>query len=174
MNPLLWRFAEVFSSNVLQFSWRPLVKAMLLGNHSCLVLLDYKLHEEVGRQDWKWSFTLDLGLPWVLGQGGWMLLHWNLGATNDFWEQSFVSFVLHGAWVTETWKIVAGLPWWLRQWRICPQCRRLGFDPWLGQSPGEGNGCSTPVFLPGESRGQRSLVGYTVHGVAKSQTPLND
>ena len=27
----------------------------------------------------------------------------------------------------------------------------------------------TPVFLPGEFHGQRSLVGY-VHGVAKSQT----
>ena len=27
----------------------------------------------------------------------------------------------------------------------------------------------TPVFLPGESHGQRSLVGYTVHGVAQSR-----
>ena len=27
-----------------------------------------------------------------------------------------------------------------------------------------------PVFLPGEPHGQRSLVGYTVHGVTKSQT----
>ena len=24
--------------------------------------------------------------------------------------------------------------------RICLQCRRLGFDPWSGRSPGEGNG----------------------------------
>ena len=31
----------------------------------------------------------------------------------------------------------------------------------------------TPVFLPGESHGQRSLVG-TVHGVEKSQTRLSD
>ena len=30
-----------------------------------------------------------------------------------------------------------------------------------------------PVFLPGESHGQRSLAGYTVHGVAKSQTQLS-
>ena len=29
-----------------------------------------------------------------------------------------------------------------------------------------------PVFLPGEPHGQRSLVGYTVHGVTKSQTQL--
>ena len=31
----------------------------------------------------------------------------------------------------------------------------------------------TPVFLPGESHGQRSLAG-TVHGVAKSRTRLSD
>ena len=30
------------------------------------------------------------------------------------------------------------------------------------------------VFLPGKSHGQRSLVGYTVHGVAKSRTRLSD
>ena len=29
-----------------------------------------------------------------------------------------------------------------------------------------------PVFLPGEFHGQRSLAGYTVHGVAKSQMRL--
>jgi len=28
---------------------------------------------------------------------------------------------------------------------------------------------TTPVFVPGESYGQRSLEGATVHGVAKSQ-----
>ena len=32
----------------------------------------------------------------------------------------------------------------------------------------------TPVFLPGESHGQRSLVGYIVHRVAKSRTGLSD
>ena len=32
----------------------------------------------------------------------------------------------------------------------------------------------TPVFLPGEFHGQRSLVGYTVHGIAKSQTRLRN
>ena len=29
--------------------------------------------------------------------------------------------------------------------------------PGLGRSPGEGTGKSTPVFLPGEFHGQRSL-----------------
>ena len=31
-----------------------------------------------------------------------------------------------------------------------------------------------PVFLPGESHGQRSLTGYRVHGVARPQTGLSD
>ena len=39
-----------------------------------------------------------------------------------------------------------GLLWWLKWYRICPQCRILGFDPWsrkiriLSPDPGEGNG----------------------------------
>ena len=32
----------------------------------------------------------------------------------------------------------------------------------------------TPVLLPGKSHGQRSLVGYTVHGVAEGWTRLSD
>ena len=42
--------------------------------------------------------------------------------------------------------------------------------PGLGRSPGEGNDSpSTPVFLPGEFHGQRSLVAI-VHGITKDQT----
>ena len=38
----------------------------------------------------------------------------------------------------------------------------LGSIPGLGRSPGEGNKqLPTPVFLPGEFHGQRSLVGYS-------------
>ena len=49
-----------------------------------------------------------------------------------------------------------------------------GSIPELERSLGEGNGQPTPAFLPGESYGQRSLAGYTVHGVAKSQTQLSN
>ena len=34
-----------------------------------------------------------------------------------------------------------------------------GSIPGLGRFPGEGTGNPTPVFLPGESLGQRSLMG---------------
>ena len=34
----------------------------------------------------------------------------------------------------------------------------------LGRSPGNANGQSTPIFLPGESHEQRRLAGYTAWG----------
>ena len=39
------------------------------------------------------------------------------------------------------------------------QCRRHGLDPWIRKIPWRRKWQSTPVFLPGESYGQRSLVG---------------
>ena len=50
--------------------------------------------------------------------------------------------------------------------------------PGLGRSPRGGKWLLTPVFLPREywteSHGQRSLVGYTVHRVAKTRSQLSD
>ena len=43
--------------------------------------------------------------------------------------------------------------------------RDVGFIPGSGRSPGVGNGNPlTPVFLPGELHGQRSLAGYSPWG----------
>ena len=46
------------------------------------------------------------------------------------------------------------------------QCRRkrLGFSPWVGKIPWRRAWQLTPVFLPGKSHGQRSLVGYSSWG----------
>ena len=43
---------------------------------------------------------------------------------------------------------------------------RHGFNPWVGRSPGGGNGNLTPtlIFLHGKSHGQRSLMGYSPRG----------
>ena len=38
------------------------------------------------------------------------------------------------------------------------QCRRPGFDPWVGKIPWRRKWKPTPVFLLGESHGQRSLA----------------
>ena len=39
--------------------------------------------------------------------------------------------------------------------------KRLGFHLWVGQIPWRRAGQPTPVFLPGESHGQRKLAGYS-------------
>ena len=47
--------------------------------------------------------------------------------------------------------------------------RNTGLIPGSGRSPGGGHG--NPLqFLPGESHGQRSLAGYTVHGATGLDT----
>ena len=47
------------------------------------------------------------------------------------------------------------------------------FNPWVGKIPWSRKWQPTPVFLPGEFHGQRSLVGYSPW-VAKSRTRLSD
>ena len=54
-----------------------------------------------------------------------------------------------------------GLPWWLRWKSICLQCGRPGFHPWVRRIPWRRKWHPTPVLLPGEFHGWRSLVGYS-------------
>ena len=49
--------------------------------------------------------------------------------------------------------LVTGLPSWLSWWRICPQCGRPGFDPWVGKMPWRRERLPTPEFWPGEFHG---------------------
>ena len=51
------------------------------------------------------------------------------------------------------------------QSRTCKRCR---FDPWVGKIPWRRVWQPTPVFLPRESHGQRSLVGYSPWGHKES------
>ena len=50
----------------------------------------------------------------------------------------------------------------------CRRCKRCRFDPWVGKIPWRRKWQPTPVFLPGESQGQRSLVGYSPWGRTES------
>ena len=45
--------------------------------------------------------------------------------------------------------------------KICLRCRIPGFDPWVGKIPWGWARQHAPIFLPGESPGQRSLAGYS-------------
>ena len=68
------------------------------------------------------------------------------------------------------WAIVHGIAesdravtthWWLSGEESACQCRRHGFDPCIRKIPWKRRWQPTPVFLPGKSRGQRSLMGYS-------------
>ena len=52
-----------------------------------------------------------------------------------------------------------------------PAVQETRFNPWVGKSPWRREWLPTPVFLPGESRGQRSLVGYSPWGRKESDMP---
>ena len=60
--------------------------------------------------------------------------------------------------------LFTGLPWWLRWLRICLQCWRWGFDPWVGKIPWRRKWQIAPVFLPGNPLGQRKPAGYSPWG----------
>ena len=61
-----------------------------------------------------------------------------------------------------------GLPRWLSSKESTCQCRRHRFDPWVGKIPWRRKWQPTPVFLPGESHGQRSLAGCSPWGHKES------
>jgi len=46
--------------------------------------------------------------------------------------------------------------------------KRHGLDPWVGKIPWRREWQPTPVFLPRESHGQRSLAGYGPSGSTES------
>ena len=52
----------------------------------------------------------------------------------------------------------------------CRRQKRCGFDPQVGKIPWRRAWQPTPVFLPGECHGQRSLVSYSPWGCQGSDT----
>ena len=57
-----------------------------------------------------------------------------------------------------------GLCWWFSGKESTCQCRIYRFDLWVRKSPWRRKWQPTPVFLPGKSHQQRSLVGYSPWG----------
>ena len=56
-------------------------------------------------------------------------------------------------------------------WRLHLQCRRPGFDPWVGKIPGEGNGSPLQCSCL-ENPMDRRVWWAIVHGVSQSWTRL--
>ena len=68
------------------------------------------------------------------------------------------------AWLSDT--LWASL--WVSLWRICLQCERPGFDPWVGKLPWRRERLST------QYSGLENSMDCIVHGVAKSRTWLSN
>ena len=64
----------------------------------------------------------------------------------------------------------SGLPGWHGGRESACQCRRRWFVPGVRKTPWSRKWQPTPVFLPGESHGQRSLAGYSPWGHRESDT----
>ena len=56
--------------------------------------------------------------------------------------------LLEEGWATHS--SFLGLPLWLSWQRICLQCGRPGFNPWVGKIPLRRESLPIPVFWPGE------------------------
>ena len=68
------------------------------------------------------------------------------------------------SWDSLIWEMVrvrVGFPSGISGKEPACQCRRCGFDPWVGKIPWRRTWQPTPLFLPRESHGQRSLAGYS-------------
>ena len=63
-----------------------------------------------------------------------------------------------------------GLPRWLSGKESIYQCRRHGFDPWVGKIPWRRKWQPTPVFLLRKSHGQKNRVGYSSWGCRELDT----
>ena len=66
-----------------------------------------------------------------------------------------------------------GLSRWLSGKESTCQCKRrkgCGFDPWVRKISWGRKWQPTPVFLPGEFHGQRSLAGYSPQGCKELDT----
>ena len=59
---------------------------------------------------------------------------------------------------------------WLTQSRVCLQCRRPGFSPWVRKISWGGKWQPAPVFLPAESHGQKSLASPSPWGCKELDT----
>ena len=84
-----------------------------------------------------------------------------------FSQQSWLQLVVHSAQDFTLLCILIskmGLPSRLIGEESACQCRRHGFDPWVGKIPCRRKWHTSPVFLPGKFHGQRSLVGYSPWG----------
>ena len=123
-----------------------------------------------------WMVT-DAGKDWGQEEKGWQRMRWLDGITDSMgmslsklWEmvqdKEVWCAAVHGAAKSWTWLDWTELNWvTVRASQVAlVQCwgrKRCRFNPWVRKMLWRRKWQPTPVSLPGESHGQRSLVGYS-------------
>ena len=138
----------------------------------CLFHTDYKTHMNIifkTREKCAWSFlfsVLRLKIPFLAWQENSLLPSY----------QFFPKYIFEFS-ASTVMNLNRILPWNEQivqsnkresMWKL-PRClsgkeSSCTFDPWVRKIPWRRKWQPTPVFLPGESHGQRSLVGYSPLG----------
>ena len=85
------------------------------------------------------------------------------------WKQSRCPSV--GGWINKVWYILTWLPRWLSCKESACHVDLASVSPWVGKISWRREWLPTPVFLPGEFHGQKSLVGYSPWGWEEYDTP---
>ena len=90
------------------------------------------------------------------------ILVWRIPMDSGAWQSA-----VHGVTKNRTWlSDQKCMHWWLRLSgkESGSQCRRYRFDPWIQKIAWRRKWQPTPVLLPRQFHGQRSLVGYSPWG----------
>ena len=134
-------------------------------SESCLVMCNclqphgiYSLRNSPGQDTEVGSLSLLQGIfPTQGSNPGLPHCRWILYQLSHNILPLYVSVIyINGLWASQVALVVKNPP------ANVKDMGNAGLIPGLGRSPGEGHGNPlTPVFLPGESHGQRSLAGYS-------------
>ena len=129
--------------------------------------LEAQASSEIWPRHWRWPLPALLHSPHLVAMTGTWLA---LPQRPQPWSGLPGGLRPTGLHTCGTCKLCPSLPLFypLSKWAsgkepVC-QCRRCkihGFNPWVRKIPWRRKWQPTPVFLPGESRGQRSLGGYS-------------
>ena len=83
----------------------------------------------------------------------------------SFWSHHFSIWANHVPLHNISWFVLLYLlyrfPWWLSGKVSVCQCMKCRFNSWVGKISWKRKWQPTPVFLPGKSHWQRSLVGFS-------------
>ena len=66
------------------------------------------------------------------------------------------------------WPVIRGIPLWFSSTESTCNAGDMPYNPWVGKIIWKRKWQPTPVFLPGESHGQRSLAAYSPWGCKES------